>query len=253
MKVNKVTFIVCFFAVILSGAFMILVGILAPQRPLYTVIQGIATGIFTGFFVSFVISIIGYFHEKNLLIEKADYNIRGLYVNMEVLSRTIGAVLSQIYYLEDLASLPFDRISTSAKLNVDFINDMNLGLFSPLHKYGKLAQVYLQLKNFQHVAYNTKNIAQNLQIQVLEYCNKLLQTRTNEAQGIPPAPGAMQQLGEMKNHIIVRTSKFHEYVTGQTYNFANIAETFYFSKGGKKLWETIEPNLKSQIEDIMKA
>lgn len=49
--------------------------------------------IFTGFIVSLVIATIGYFHERAVLLEKIEFNIITLYINMTVLKKTIGKVL----------------------------------------------------------------------------------------------------------------------------------------------------------------
>lgn len=62
MKINKITMIACAAIIILSGAAVLLCD--------NTLIQNLSSGIFTGFIASLVISTIGYFHERNIILEK---------------------------------------------------------------------------------------------------------------------------------------------------------------------------------------
>lgn len=55
--------------------------------------KNIAISVFTGFIVSLVIATIGYFHERAVLLEKIEFNIITLYINMTVLKKTIGKAL----------------------------------------------------------------------------------------------------------------------------------------------------------------
>ena len=67
MKINRITILVCLAAIFFSGV--------AAIKVQNTMIQGILSGIFTGFIVSLVTSIIGYFHEREKILEKTDNNI----------------------------------------------------------------------------------------------------------------------------------------------------------------------------------
>lgn len=244
MKINKNTMIVCAVAIALSGISMILLGVFASQFTGYSIVQNIILGIFSSFIVSFVISIIGYFHERNIIIEKTDNNIKSLYINMNVLSKIIGDTSRQIHTSSDLSVLPFGDISGLSALNIDFLNDMNIGLFSPFYANGRLAKVYDNLIEFQQVAYNIKNISMNLQAQTLEYQNQLLRMQ--------PTPVDIQNLDVLKNAINIKTAKFHEYVTGQAIELEKIVKVFYERKDSKQSWENIKFNLLMQVEDIVK-
>lgn len=123
--------------------------------------QSVVSGIFTGFIVSLVISIIGYFHERNIILEKTDSNIKSLYINMMVLSKIIGSVLPEIHKAASMETLPFKNISGLSELNVSFTEKMDLGLFSPFWKWGAVSP-YLYGTNWvsagavQHQKYFSK-------------------------------------------------------------------------------------------------
>lgn len=51
--------------------------------------KNITVSIFTGFIVSLVIATIGFFHERAVLLEKIEFNMIGLYINMAVLKETM--------------------------------------------------------------------------------------------------------------------------------------------------------------------
>lgn len=68
MKINKITMITCAIITLFSG--------LAVFFCDNELIQSIFGGLFTGFIASLVISIIGYFHERNIILEKPIATLR---------------------------------------------------------------------------------------------------------------------------------------------------------------------------------
>ena len=121
---------------------MVLLGCFAPQAVGYNIIQNIMLGIFSSSIVSFVISFVSYFHERGIIIEKTENNIKSLYINMCVLSKITADTLQQIHMASDLSILPFGNISGLSALNVDFLNNMSLGLFQPFYKNSPQYQKY---------------------------------------------------------------------------------------------------------------
>ena len=253
MKINKITAIVCTIAVIISGGATTFLALVVPPFNGYDILQSMILGAFSSFIVSAVISIVGYFHERNVIIEKTENNIKSLFINMNVLSLIIGNTLQQIHTVQDLSALPFGNISNLSSLNVDFLNSMGLGLFNPFYKRGKLAQVYSKLIEFQQVAYNIKNISWNLQAQVLDYSNQMLRKRNNEAFGIQITPIEIQNLDVLKNVINIKTAKLHEYVTGQAYELEKQVKIFYECNRKSRPWEDTKRNMQRQIEDIVRG
>lgn len=252
MKINKITLFVCAVLTIVSGVTMIVIESTIPDSIDTSLCQSVVSGIFTGFIVSLVISVIGYFHERNILLEKADSNIKNLYINMMVLSKIIGSVLPQIHKTASMEPLPFKNISGLSELSVGFSEKMDLGLFSPIWKPGKLAQIYAELIEFQQVLYNIKNISVNLQAQTMEFTIKSLELQNAQMCGGQPNPTEFEHINELKNLINIRTAKLHEYVTGQTLELEKIAKSFYSYKNRKCPWEMIKANLMVQVEDIVK-
>lgn len=253
MKISKNTAIACAVAIMLSGIIVIFLGYFAPQTIGCNTIQNIMLGIFSSSIISFVISFVGYFHERSSIIERTENNIKSLYINMCVLSKITGDTLQQIHVASDLSILPFDNISRLSALNVDFLNDMNLGLFHPFFRYGQLAKVYTDLIEFQQIAYNIKNISMNLQAQALEYSNQYLKMRNDEAFGIQPNPIIVQNLDALKNVLNIKTAKFHEYTTGRILELEKVIKIFYEHRGKKQSWENVKTNLLMQVEEIVRG
>ena len=252
MKINKITLYVCALLTVLSGSTMIIIERVVPDKIDTSLYQSVVSGIFTGFIVSLVISVIGYFHERNILLEKADSNIKSLYINMMVLSKIIGSVLPQIHKAASMEPLPFKNISGLSELSVGFSEKMDLGLFSPIWKRGKLARIYAELIEFQQVLYNIKNISVNLQAQTMEFTIKSLELQNTQMCGGQPNPTEFEHINELKNLINIRTAKLHEYVTGHALELEKIAKSFYGYKDRKRPWEIIKANLMVQVEDIIK-
>ncbi len=70
MKINKNTAVVCVAAIIISGIAIILMALYVPRFSGYNELQTMVLGAFSSFIVSAVIAIVGYFHERNVIIEK---------------------------------------------------------------------------------------------------------------------------------------------------------------------------------------
>ena len=136
MKINKITAIVCGTLTLFTGVGTVLLALFAPQTTGYAALQGIVSSVFSGFIVSLVVPTIGYFHERNMIIEKTDSNIRSLYVNMCVISQEIGKILPQIPFAMRMESLSFKQVYELSALSIDFSNGMNLNMFVPFCKRG---------------------------------------------------------------------------------------------------------------------
>ncbi len=246
MKVNKITIIACATVIIISGIAICLV----PNTESFAIIQNILTGVFTSSIVSCIIAVVNYFNERNCIIEKIDNNLKSLYINMSVLSQIIGNVSSHVNSAINLSSLAFKNISELSSFNVTFLNNMNLGLFSPFFKCGNLNRVCINLIEYQNIAYNIKNISYELQMYALEYDNQNLIYHNKQIMGIQINPTDNQNIANFKNSINIKVAKFHEYTTGKTIELEKNAEKFYSRKGSKHKWQEIKSSLMMQIEDI---
>ena len=94
MKANRITMIVCAAIVILSGISIAFIS--------NDLAKNITVSIFTGFIV--------YFNERAVLLEKIEFNIITLYINMTVLKKTIGKALLLIKQAPDTAEAQIKRI-----------------------------------------------------------------------------------------------------------------------------------------------
>ena len=251
MKINKITLLVCSILTVVSGLIIVVIESTLPHNMDTSLCQSIVSGIFTGFIVSLVISVVGYFHERNIILEKTDSNIKNLYINMVVLSKIIGHILPQIHEADSMESLPFKNISVLSELSVGLSEKMDLGLFSPIWKRGKLARLYAELIEFQRVLYIIKNISANLQAQAMEFTIKNFEVQNARMRGLQPIPTEFKYIDELKNLINIKTAKLHEYIAGQTIMLEKIAKSFYDYKNRKHPWEAIKADLLQQVENIV--
>ncbi len=253
MKSNRNTSIVCGVLVVVSGTGHIILELFLSKSAIYSAIQGVISGVFTGFIVSLVVSLIGYFNERNVIIEKINNHIKQLYFNMAVLSKTIGNTLSQILNANELPILFFKNICGLSELNIDFLEKMDLGLFAPFYKKEKYSSICAQLKEFEQINNNIKNISTNLEIQALEYNLKFLEIQQNQLKGIQTNINEIKLLDEKKNLINIKTAKLHEYTMLETIELDKIAKYFYDCKGNKDSWIKIKSDLLSQVDYIVKG
>lgn len=240
MKVNKIIIIVCLSMSIISG-----VSFVFYRDDI--ILQSILSGIFTGFIVSLVVAIIEYFHDQAKIIELVEENIKSLFLNIRVMSEMLGQILPQIHNSIDIPNLPFENIYGLSRLNPEFIEKMNLGLYSPIFPKSKKAIVCKDLKAFQETAYNIKNRSSNIAMQVLNYNILLLEIRTNHMMGMQPDPIKERNMDNLKNLINISTAKFHEYTTAQSLEIAKISKNFF----GDKVWNDIKNRLLGEVEYIV--
>ena len=223
MKVNKITALVCLIITVLSGVLLIF-------SKDYSMLQNVLSGIFTGFIVSLVIAVIGYFHERAKILETIDINIRSLFLNIAVMSKMLEKLLPQIHNAASLQDLPFKNLSGFSALNLEFIEKMNLGLYSPFYSKSQKAMACKRLKEFHQTAYNIQTSANKLEMMVLRFCAATLTLQNNQMMGKQPTSVDLQNLDNKKNEIIIFTAKFHEYTTGQVIELKKIAQDFFGSK-----------------------
>lgn len=242
MKINKITMLICAIITLISGIILVFIN--------DTMLQGVVSGIFTGFIVSVVTAVIGYFYEREIILEKTDNNIRSLYVNLNVISKMLANILPQIYKSASLEKLPFACVAELSKLSIEFSDNMDFGLFVPIYKNGKIAQVYDELKELRQTLYNIKNTVADIQICVQDYTIKSLELENSKLKGIPLTPAAYEALNESKNAINVKTAKLHEYVAGKALDLDKIAKKFYDCRRNTPSWEELKKILMQEAENI---
>lgn len=249
MKVNKITIIACLIAILVSGVAIIFFNG-------FLTLQNIVMGIFTSSIVSCIVALVNYFHERNLIVERIDNNIKNLYINMSLMFNALESTFPQIesnFYFQDPF---FNYILMLSEKNVEFLNDMKLGLFNPFFKESKLYNICIQLSRFEDIAYNLKNIVGNLHNQEVEcnyrfsLCNNTL---VNNNQNNFVNPVYPPELICFRNQIVTDTAKLQGFVRVKLIDLENISADFYNRKSSKQRWDTIKSNLLSQIENIIKG
>lgn len=246
MKVNKTTIYACLFVSIVSGVLML---VFKDNGT----IQSISSGIFTGFIASLVISVIGYFNERTKLIEGININIRNLFLNITVMSKILGTVSPQIHNSSIIPDLPFRNLCGLSQLNLEFIEKMNLGLYSPIVPGSRNASVCKRLQEFQQATYNIKTCSMNLENSVLKYSIQYYNIQIKSAQGIAITLEEAKNLDDLKNAVNIFTAKLHEYTTGQAMELGKIAKDFYGYKKKRLYWDDLEAALILQAESIVKG
>ena len=71
--------------------------------------------------------------------------------------------------------------------------------------------------------------------------------------GIHTNPIQEKNLDDLKNVINIHTAKFHEYVTAQSIELAEIGKEFYGYKKKHLSWNDIETALTKDAENIVNA
>lgn len=246
MKINKITFFICFPITVLNFISLIIF----KDNSL---LQGIFSGIFTGFIASDVVALIGYFYERSKICASTDRNIKELYLNMTIMSKTLGKILPEIHDNKQISESPFRNLLSLSKLNYGLFCNMNVDLFAPFYNRSRRAISYERLKDISLSLSNIKYCSIILDKNVLEYENKFLIIQNNQMIGIQAQPEQLEELDKMKNLINVSTSKLHEYITGQALELSKIAQGFYKCKSVKMPWNDIEAQLVAQAENIMRG
>lgn len=240
MKVNKITAIVCMLMSFISGVLLFF-------YKDNVILQSILSGIFTGFIVSFVVAVIGYFHERAKIMEAVGENIKSLFLNISVMSMILGNVLPQIHNSVAIQDLPFRNIYSLSCLNSEFIEKMNLGLYSPVFSKSGKSVVCKNLKVFRQTTNNLKNCSSNITIQVSKYNILILDIQKDRMMGTPTNPVQEKKIDDLKNLINISTAKFHEYTTAQSLEIGKIAENFF----GDKSWKECKVGLLKEAENIV--
>lgn len=240
MKINIKIAIIFLFIAIISAIFIYILEIFILPKTLVEVIKNILIGILSSSIVSAAMSITWYLHEREKILNKIYINSRNLYINIYVLSKVIGHNLQQSNF-SDIKDLQTTLIYNLSKLNIDFIDKMELDFFDLFFKYGILNNIYKNLSDFISNFYKIKECALNLQNVSLRYQNDILKYNQQIADSIILE----------KNELIIKIAKLHEYVTGQADYFEKFMSSLCIYLHGTKKWDTIKISLNNSIVSIL--
>lgn len=252
LKVNKWTILTCAIIIFLCVVVIIFIEKYIPKTIDTSLSQNIFLGLFTCAVISMVSAIIGYLHEREVLVEKASNNLQSLYINMSIDSLLIEETLDKLNTATSLEYLPFKNISNLSQLNVEIFNNMELGLFSPIRKNSNLSKVYTKLNQFHLVIYNIKNISMELETITLQYTYNFLQLQNIQILGTEIEQIDLENLEIKKKLINTRTENLHQLISDKRIQLENIAQDFFKYNGSKESWNDIKARLLLRVEDIIK-
>ena len=231
MKVNKITTIICFgIAIILSIPILLNID--------NQIIMNISYGLFTGTIVSAIISLIAYFSEKEKLISLAKSNLNSLYLNLLTMSNEVGKNINLIFESEYIEEFHFKNAYDLSELNIKFISNINLEMYSPFYPKSRTAKVFEMLKEFKLDTYIIRKIAFDLNSNVLIYDLEYTESKPN--------------ISQRKNAINIRNAKFHEYLKSKIIEIDKIGNILYKQKKNNMNWNNIKNVLCLEAEDILK-
>lgn len=229
MKINKNTSIICIIFSIIFGVLTVVL------QPFHELSSSIVASIFTGFIVSAVVALIGYFHEKEKILNNISNNIRNLYINLLAIKNITGKIIPKVATANDLTKLEYSTIEALTALNIEFAKKMELELYEGFFGNSKLSKIINEFISLKNEQYNLKNLAFKLYRETLEYQLSESEVKKIRLQGKEVPANYIKDQAEYKNLINIQTAKFHEYEAGLILKLDKLAEEFdkcYKSKLG---------------------
>lgn len=141
MKVNK-WIITCS---VLTG--MLCIFLLSVSKD-DTLIENVAISLLTGTIISVLTSIIYYLNERQRILYKIKEAIPNIYINLKYMHDMMSNILPQVIYVQYLDSLNYRRLLELASLNMDFVQQCQVGLFAA---FSKMEKLYVRLINFRSI------------------------------------------------------------------------------------------------------
>ena len=220
MKVNK-WIIICS---ILIGMLCLLLLIVSKHD---TLLGNIAISLLTGTIISVLTSTIYYLNERQKILCEIKEAIPSIYINLKYMHDMMSNILPQVIYVQYLDSLNFRRLLELASLNMDFIQQCQLGLFSAFLKNGKTGHAVNTFLKYTDNLYNLKNCLGKLECIVLDadiLQNQLYIKQINNQMILPEEH---KLLCDKRNLVNVRTAKIHEYEASLMKELDTVAVNFF--------------------------
>lgn len=226
---------------------MVFGGLTILLHPYYELSSSILSNIFTGFIVSTVVALIGYFHEKQKIINNIYDNIDSLYINLVAIKDITGKIVPQVATANDLTKLEYCIIESLTSLNIEFMKKMELKFYNGFFSNSKLSKVIKEFINYKNELYNLKQLAFELYSSTLKY---ELQVKNIKLQEIEASTDEI--LGQYKNTINIKTAKLHEYEASLIIQLDKLAEEFYKCNKPKLNWNELKADLQQQADLVTK-
>ncbi|MBP9957832.1 MAG: hypothetical protein KBF14_05210 [Synergistaceae bacterium] len=244
MRANRVTSIMCLFLAVVFGVATV------TLQDISAGISSVISNVFTGFFVSSVLALIGYFYEKEKILNKTESNLLGLYINMIVTKEVTGNKLGQFSNVLKLSDLRFGDITSSARLNVTFMEDMELESYSGFISCSRTTNIYDNLRGYKSRIYNLKNIASGIEIASIKYDLMISSAENLNIKGISLSSKDMIDIHTTRDSIVIKVAKLHEYEDCLLMELDELAEGFFALKN-RDYWQETKRSLLQQANDIV--
>lgn len=238
MKVNK-WIIICS---VLIGMLCIFLLIVSEDD---TLIESVAVSLLTGAIISVLTSIIYYFNERQRILYKIKEAIPNIYINLKYMNDMMSNILPQVIYVQYLDSLNYRRLLELASLNMDFVQQCQVGLFVAFSKNGKTVHAVDKFQKYIDDLYNLKNCLGKLECIVLDADILQNQLYIKQINNQIILPEEQKLLCDKRNLVNVRTAKIHEYEVSLMKELDDIADIFFHKT--KNEWKEKKGILNQQV------
>lgn len=238
MKVNK-WMIICS---VLTGMLCIFLLIVSKDD---TLIENVAISLLTGTIISVLTSIIYYLNERQRILYKIKEAIPNIYINLKYMHDMMSNILPQVIYVQYLDSLNYRRLLELASLNMDFVQQCQVGLFAAFSKNGKTVRAVDKFQKYIDDLYNLKNCLGKLECIVLDADILQNQLYIKQINNQIILPEEQKLLCDKRNLVNVRTAKIHEYEASLMKELDDIAADFFHKS--KNEWKEKKGILNQQV------
>lgn len=238
MKVNK-WIIICS---VLTGMLCIFLLIVSKDDIL---IENVAISLLTGTIISVLTSIIYYLNERQRILYKIKEAIPNIYINLKYMHDMMSNILPQVIYVQYLDSLNYRRLLELASLNMDFVQQCQVGLFAAFSKNGKTVRAVDKFQKYIDDLYNLKNCLGKLECIVLDADILQNQLYIKQINNQIILPEEQKLLCDKRNLVNVRTAKIHEYEASLMKELDDIAADFFHKS--KNEWKEKKGILNQQV------
>lgn len=238
MKVNK-WIIICS---VLIG--MLCIFLLSVSKD-DTLIENVAISLLTGTIFSVLTSIIYYLNERQRILYKIKEAIPNIYINLKYMHDMMSNILPQVIYVQYLDSLNYRRLLELASLNMDFVQQCQVGLFAAFSKNGKTVRAVDKFQKYIDDLYNLKNCLGKLECIVLDADILQNQLYIKQINNQIILSEEQKLLCDKRNLVNIRTAKIHEYEASLLKELDDIAADFFHKSQNE--WKEKKGILNQQV------
>lgn len=244
MKVNKQIMLVSIIVMTISLIFLLLY----REDSLW---KDIVVGIFTGMIVSYMTALIYYYSEKHEIWESIKAVLPDIYINLCLISKLTGSILSQIPYTAQLDRLDYKRILQLSEFNISFVLKCNIGLFSGILKNSRGSRAIRDFAQYSEKLYILKQCIGKVETSAVEVDALQIDILNKQASNFFVSENEYKLFNDKRYLVTVQSSKIHEYEVSLLVELDKIAQPFYARKGYS--WDMKKGEMNKQVEKMLQA